>query len=225
MKQVNDYLWKGVLEDIFDDFLRFMHPNADEIFDFGRADSYITEFLGTKLEYRYNVYKISQQSETELLQSANPFAMVVLTVQSVLKNKRLDDAVLMEIKLKLARRFLAMLLPKEKIRMLMNFLKTYVRFENSENNIIFDREFIKITGKEQTMGLEELILTTECKRARMEGEKRGERRGEKRGEKRGINQVIMNMLRKNLTNEMIADFANVPIDYVQEMRISAAHVE
>ncbi len=29
--QRNDYLWKGILEDIFDDFLRFMHPNADEI--------------------------------------------------------------------------------------------------------------------------------------------------------------------------------------------------
>ena len=28
-----DDLWKGVLEDVFDDFLRFMHPNADVIFE------------------------------------------------------------------------------------------------------------------------------------------------------------------------------------------------
>ena len=35
--QKNDNLWKGILEDIFDDFLRFMHPNADEIFDFERG--------------------------------------------------------------------------------------------------------------------------------------------------------------------------------------------
>ena len=93
------------------------------------------------------------------------------------------------------------------------------------------------------MGLEELILTTERKRARIEGEKRGIELGEKRGiklgeklgkkrgiklgeklgEKRGINQVIMNMLCKNLTDEMIADLANVSIDYVQKVRILAAH--
>jgi len=43
--QKKDYLWKGVLEDIFDDFLRFMHSNADEIFDFGRG----IEFLDKEL--------------------------------------------------------------------------------------------------------------------------------------------------------------------------------
>jgi len=58
------------------------------------------------------------------------------------------------------------------------------------------------------MGLEELILTMERKR------------GEKRGEKRGVKQVIINMLRKNLPDEMVADFANVPIDYVQKIRAS-----
>ncbi|MDR1729699.1 MAG: hypothetical protein LBR52_03460, partial [Prevotellaceae bacterium] len=44
--QRNDYLWKGILEDIFDDFLRFMHPDADEIFDFGRG----IQFLDKELE-------------------------------------------------------------------------------------------------------------------------------------------------------------------------------
>jgi len=311
MKQVNDYLWKGILEDVFDDFLRFMHPNADDIFDFdrgitfldkeleqlfppeedefsvkvvdklaklytregieewvlvhcevqakynddfpqrmytyfyrifdkfgkrisayailteptvkARAESYVSEFLGTKLEYHYNVYKVSQQSEAELLQSNNPFAMVVLTVRSVLQSKRLDDAALMEIKLQLLRRFLTMTLPKEKIRALINFLKIYVRFENSENNVIFEQKYEQITGRKQTMGLEELILYSEHKRGLIEGEKRGQIEGEKRGEKRGINQVIINMLRKNLTDEMIADFANVSIDYVRKMRVSAAN--
>jgi len=65
------------------------------------------------------------------------------------------------------------------------------------------------------MGLEELILTTERKRGLIEGEKRGE--------KRGINQVIMNMLSKNLSDEMISDFAGVSIDYVRKIRVSAAN--
>ena len=62
------------------------------------------------------------------------------------------------------------------------------------------------------MGFEELILTTERKRARMEGEKQGRMEG--------VKQVVINMLRKNLTDEMIADFANVSVDYVQKMRMS-----
>ncbi|MDM8173220.1 MULTISPECIES: hypothetical protein [Olivibacter] len=33
MAKKDDLLWKGILEEIFDDFLRFMHPKADEIYD------------------------------------------------------------------------------------------------------------------------------------------------------------------------------------------------
>jgi predicted transposase YdaD len=40
-----------------------------------RTNKYTIEFLGTKLEYYYNIFKISQQSEEELLQSNNPFAI------------------------------------------------------------------------------------------------------------------------------------------------------
>jgi len=101
----------------------------------------------------------------------------------------------------------------------------YIRFENLENNSTFEQQYEQITGRKQTMGLEELILYTEHKRGLMEGEKRGEKLGEKRGiklgEKRRENQVIMNMLRKNLTDEMIADFTGVSIDYVRKMRVSA----
>jgi len=32
----NDLLWKAALEDLFDDFLRFFFPNAEEIFDFSK---------------------------------------------------------------------------------------------------------------------------------------------------------------------------------------------
>ena len=42
----DDTLWKGILEDLFDDFLRFFYPNADEIFDMSRG----FEFLDKELE-------------------------------------------------------------------------------------------------------------------------------------------------------------------------------
>ncbi|MDR0799827.1 MAG: hypothetical protein LBN18_08720 [Dysgonamonadaceae bacterium] len=243
--QRNDYLWKGLLEDVFDDFLRFMHPDADEIFDFGRGitfldkelaqlfpteeedeytvkivdklakvytkegdekwvlihcevqakyskdfsqrmfayfsriwdkynkpisayailtennrksrpNQFVMKFLNTKLIYQYEIYKIAQQNKEELMQSNNPFAMVVLTVLSVFDGKDLGnmqehDAALMEIKLCLSKKFLAMELPKDKIRMIMNFLKSYIHFANPENNITFDAQLDHINRKEQTM--------------------------------------------------------------------------
>lgn len=42
----DDALWKGILEDLFDDFLRFFFDNADEIFDMNRP----FEFLDKELE-------------------------------------------------------------------------------------------------------------------------------------------------------------------------------
>ena len=298
--QRNDYLWKGILEDLFDDFLRFMHPNADDIFDFThniefldkeleqlfppeedefsakivdklakvythegseewilihcevqgeykpdfphrmytyfyrifdkygkrisayailtekspkvRIDKYTTEFLGTKLEYHYNVYKISQQSEDELLQSNNPFAMVVLTARSVLSKKRLDDSALMEIKLKLARKFFEKSFDKKKKRLIMTFLKKYIHFENTENNIIFEHHLDQITGRTETMGIEELILRA----SKHEGVKIGEKHGFERRNK----EVVINMIRNNFTDEMIIKITSVTPDFVNKIRMS-----
>jgi len=37
MKRNNDVLWKGLLEEVFDDLLRFVFPDARKVFDFGRG--------------------------------------------------------------------------------------------------------------------------------------------------------------------------------------------
>lgn len=42
----NDTLWKGILEDLFDDFLKFLYEDAEELFDFSRG----FEFLEKELE-------------------------------------------------------------------------------------------------------------------------------------------------------------------------------
>ena len=45
MKQKDDYLWKGVLEDVFDDFLRFLYPDADSVFDLSRGITFLDKEL------------------------------------------------------------------------------------------------------------------------------------------------------------------------------------
>ena len=86
------------------------------------------EFLGTKTSYEFNTYKILEQLDVDLIASANPFAMVVLTVKLALKGKQMGEQQLYELKLDLVRRLLGKKITKEKIRSLMNFLRYYIRF-------------------------------------------------------------------------------------------------
>jgi len=46
MRKKDDILWKAILEDVFDDFLCFFHPDAATIFDFEKG----FEFLDKELE-------------------------------------------------------------------------------------------------------------------------------------------------------------------------------
>jgi len=72
------------------------------------------------------------------------------------------------------------------------------------------------------MGLEELILTTERKRAERRGMERGIERGIEQGMERGIerrnHQVVMNMIQHDFTDEAIIKAVAVTPDYVQKIR-------
>jgi hypothetical protein len=300
----NDSLWKAILEDVFDDFLRFFFEKADELFDFNRPfqfldkeleqlfpsnqdefnpkfvdklvkvftneglekwilvhievqgsndaafshrmfqyfyriyDKYqrpITAFailtdrnkrfrpqkfeqsyLGTTLCYEFNLYKIVEQDESLLLESSNPFAMIVSTVLVALKKGRMTEDELFGEKIALAKRLLNRQFSKDKIRALMNFLKLYVRFENSEKVHKFEKEIELLANKtEKTMGIEEFVLA------------RAERIGEKRGEKRGIEKerfeqklaFVKTLLKEtDFDDAKIALLASVTIEFVNQVR-------
>jgi hypothetical protein len=45
MRAKYDILWKGMLERVFDDFLRFVFPNADRRFDMKKGFTYLDKEL------------------------------------------------------------------------------------------------------------------------------------------------------------------------------------
>ena len=175
-----------------------------------RPDTFELEYLGTRLTYRFNRYKIADQNEQELLASNNPFALVALTVKAALAGKDIRDRqqrdeLLLGLKLKLAHEMLAKQIPKEKVRVLINFLRYYVRFENTETNVIFDTEFEKLTERSNTMGIEELLL----EKARHDGVLEKNR------------QIVRNLILKlDLSDKQIADVAEVSVDFVKKVRAS-----
>jgi predicted transposase/invertase (TIGR01784 family) len=254
----NDLLWKGVLEDLFDDFLRFFYPEADKLFDLDKGFEYLDkeleqlfppeadnfairyvdklvkvftrtgneewilvhvevqgytdqgfakrmfqyynrifdqydrpitafaifadtnknfhpkyyekEFLGTRLHYSFNTYKIIDHSDAELEASNNPFAMAVLSAKLSLSRPGLKDQQLFEMAYDLAKRLLTKQFSKEKIKAVMTFLRYYTRFDKPEMITKFVQELSILTEKSNTMGIEELLLD----QAKKEGMEKGE---------------------------------------------------
>ena len=41
-----DILWKGIIEDLFADFLRFFYERADEVFDMDQGFAFLDKELG-----------------------------------------------------------------------------------------------------------------------------------------------------------------------------------
>ncbi len=295
----DDSLWKAILEDIFDDFLRFFIPDADRIFDLHRGflfldkeleqlfppdkdeyapkhvdklvqvftregneewilihvevqgyyektfskrmftyfsrifdkydrpitafalltddvrsfrpDSFERSFLGTSLTYMFNSYKVLDQSPDELRASSNPFASVVLTVQTALKKKKLTEEVMLDLKVQLARDLLIKKFSKDKIRVLMDFLRYYIRFEKADNRAKFEKEIDQITNHKPTMGLEQFLLERALREGRQEGRQEG-----KQEEQRVF---VTNMIRKTqFTDEQIAEIAETSVANVAQLR-------
>ena len=298
-----DILWKGILEEVFDDFLRFFFPDADDIFDMERGfefldkeleqlypnqdnsnlrfvdklvkvftkentekwilvhievqgykdkdfgermftyyyrildkyskpitafaiftdsninfhpQSYENSFLGTRLLYEYNSYKILEQNEEELLRNKNPFAIVILVAKAALLKGIIKEEELFALKFDLVKKLLEKQISKEKIQTIMDFLRVYVRFNTNDDNLKFDREIELITEKNTTtMGIRELIIDTIEKESEAKGEARGEAKGIKKKDLIFVNNLLENT---DFSNEKIASLAVVDVEFVENQR-------
>ena len=74
MQHNKDILWKGVLQWVLDDLLRFVFPNADQVFDFQKKFNYLDKELaelnpgpgkGTDVRYVDNLVKVFRKDGGE----------------------------------------------------------------------------------------------------------------------------------------------------------------
>lgn len=302
MVQKEDLLWKGIIEDIFDDFLCFVSPEAKDLIDFSKGidfldkeleqlfppeddefkpkmvdklariygrdgkeewllvhvevqgryspdfgermftyysriwdkyrkpitayavftestlksrDNYFSQqFMGTTLSYKFNTYKISTQSDSLLLESDNPFAMVVLIAKAALikqihGSKMERDRALLALKQPILEALISKNFVPGKIANVMNFLRLYVSFETHEIKNIFDKQILNITGGGITMGIEELLLDIATKKGEKIGERRGERTGEKKGEKKKALDIALEMKKRGFSMDQIIEITGL----------------
>lgn len=188
-----------------------------------RASCYSLEFMGTKLDYQFNTYKISSASEEELLADDNPFAIIVLAARTVFSGKLLKgeeerDHLLLELKFKLAEELYGRKLTPEKLNTIMNFLRYYIRFENKALNLEFEKKIEILTGNKRTMGIEEQLLDMATRR----GEKKGEKKGEKIGIRKGKDEMCKTFVHNLIYNfgypeEKIAELLGLSVNLVKKI--------
>ena len=175
-----------------------------------RPATFSYNFLGTENYFKYNTYKVIDQQESELRNSDNPFALVILTVLTALKKGKIPDEKLLNLKISLVKLLLQKEIPKPKIESILIFLRDYVRFDNVEIMTKFDAELNLITNKHATVGIKEFLL----ERAKKEGDK-------------VINQknhdfVEVLLTETDFTVEKIADKVGVSISFVEDVKASLA---
>ncbi|GGA97569.1 hypothetical protein [Puia dinghuensis] len=161
--------------------------------------SYSYEFMNTRLQYDYNTLSVLDYSDEELAESNNPFAWVVLTAKNALLKGKNVDKKLLEGKLFIFRKLYENgIFEKKKLQAILKFLDKYVLFEKRETIRTFGKEVDKITGKKNTMDILSEIYAEEKTWA-----------------------IVKNLLTKTThTMEEIAALAEVPVDFVKEVRKS-----
>ena len=97
-----------------------------------------------------------------------------------------------------------------------------MRFQKPETNIIPEQEYDKLTNRQGTMGIEQLLLTL----AKQEGQQEGRQEGRQEGIEQGIKErlekdafVIRNLLTStSFSDADIARLVGVEIGFVARLR-------
>ena len=177
-----------------------LFTDADKDFN---PSVYEYEYLGTKLTFQFNSYKIIDQDEALLFEDDNPFAVVILTAILALKKKKLNDESLYNLKFSMAKNLLLKKIPKKKIDDVLIFLQRYITFADSEYNVKFDQEINLFTENRKSMGIREMVL----EQAKNEGIDIAKE------------EFVKNLLlAKRFTVAEISNFANVTEKFVIKVR-------
>jgi len=297
-------LWKGMLEEVFDDFLRFVFPRVDEVLDMRRGfefldkelsemypepdkpsqtryvdklvkvyqldgkeewilvhvevqgyhdklfparmfeyycrivdryrrpvtalaiftgedgksmpDRYVRNFMGSELMYRYNTLYITDYCEEILAESNNPFALVILAAKKALLAGTILDLDLKDHKLMVVNLLYEKgLFSQEKIEAIMTFLNNSIVLEDPIINRIFIQQLDRITGKKNTMGINEQLAQIKSEEDREDGLLVGRTEGQQISSRLFVENLLKNT---DFSLEKMASLANVNIDFVRAVK-------
>jgi hypothetical protein len=188
-----------------------------------RPTKYNYRCFDTKLSYSFPTFKIMDYCEEDLLQSDNPFALVILATQTALKKGKLDDTRLREIKWNLVRLLLERNYERSVIISLFEFVNNYIQFKKKEHYKLFSNQFYSILNPEQkSMGVVEIIVEDRVAERLAELKVEIEAKGKAEGKILQTISVVTKILSAFPTweDEKIADLVTTTVDVVANIRAS-----
>ena len=214
---------------------RYRHPvTAVAIFtgiNGKTPNCYKLDIAGTKLEYRYNTYRVIDQPEEALKASHNPFALIVLAAKTALLSGNMTDEALISQHERIFKALQAKKLSQRKVIAVYAFLRDCIHFVDPKTYIIFDKKLEVITGKKDVMGVKEYLMDLgraegEVKgraegevKGRAEGEVKGRAEGEEKGRKETKHEIVVNLIEKmGLSDKQVAEIVDVTAAFVKKVR-------
>lgn len=178
------------------------------------------DFMGTRLEYRFQTCKIMELNIRDLERSENPFALALATAWYGIRSKNQNDAARLTFKIQLVKNLLQRQIPRERIRRLLEFIKYYTKFDREEHYRDFEEIIHPNRGK---MGIIELIQEEAKKyyekvglEAGLEaGLEVGLEKGREEGKEEAQKAVIEKLIQKGFTVEQVAELLDLSIAEIQ----------
>lgn len=169
---------------------------------------FVETFLGTEVIYRFNTYVLRDHAPKILAQDTNPFAAVMEAAWQHLGKKKTDDQ-LYSTKLDLIKRLLKRKVSREKIVSIINFIKYFLPFTNSENLLRFEQDLNQLIKADKPMGIEEAILE--------EVKQQGIELGETKLKEELLKHAVPELAQLGLEAERIAAILDLELDAVRKV--------
>lgn len=177
---------------------------------------FVEAFLGTEVIYRFNTYVLRDHHPETLAKDANPFAAVMEAAWQHLGKKKTDDQ-LYSTKLNLIKRLLKRKVSREKIVSIINFIKYFAPFTNSENLFKFEQDLNQLIKADKPMGIEEAILEEVKKQGIEKGLERGIELGETKLKEELLKHAVPELAQLGLEAERIAAILDLELEAVRKV--------
>ncbi len=170
--------------------------------------AYRSQLLDTEVDFKFRSFHIFEQTDEVLLESGNPFALVVLAAKKAAQYEYLTDNQLNRTRvliLQALRQSGAYSI--QQIENFAHFLHNFIYIQDIEENRIFDSTIKQVTVGGLNMGIVETVKAVAHEQGHLEGKLEGKA------------EVVVNLIQKlGLSNEQAADIAEVTVEFVANIR-------
>lgn len=207
--------------DLYDQHIYALALFTTDKVPISKLGQYRYKFFGTNLTYKYNTYHIASQSETDLLQSNNPFALAVLAGLYLINSKK-DKGTAFQYKLKLMRLLLEgnIISKNEKrayVQKLLIFVDHIIRLPEDENVALLTELEPLIEREDIGMGLS-LEDTSFAKYFKNLGREEGIEKGMEKGREEEKRALALKMLEDGLDLSLITKYTGFSLEELKRLQ-------